>query len=102
VKHTYQRDNYLTIDYHWSQISVLVRQSKNRQFILFVDCPSSVTKNITENLSRGAKGLKHIDDPFIWHTTLVEELRDVYDNAVWEMRHVIRNREKVFYPASNI
>ncbi|OKL64461.1 hypothetical protein UA08_00999 [Talaromyces atroroseus] len=34
------------------------------------------------------------NDPFLWHALLIEELRDIYDTSVWELRHVVREWEK--------
>lgn len=89
------------IEYYWSQISVFTRQSGARQFVLFIDCPPDVVDRIRQNhLSLGEKGTpnlwaKSTHEPFVWHAVLVEELKSVYDRAVWSLRDCVRDWEKV-------
>jgi len=62
---------------------------------LFVDCPPSVVDEIEKTLTPNARRPDGIDNPFIWHVSLIEELKKVYDAVVWNMRDIIRAREKV-------
>ncbi|KAH8698688.1 hypothetical protein BGW36DRAFT_376609 [Talaromyces proteolyticus] len=94
IKHTYQGKDSLFPDYHWSQISVLVRQFQGQQFVLFVNCPPSVSEQIMESVYYGAHGFKNLENPYLWHVSLAEELEDVYDKAVWKVRDLVRGREK--------
>jgi hypothetical protein len=100
IKHVSQEEKEENINYHWSQISVFIRQSKNKQFVLFIDCPPLVIDRIVRNILLKTETFpRHFArpyrDPFIWHALLIEELRAIYEKAGWKLRDVVRTWEKV-------
>lgn len=103
MKHVYQGNGIKGINYHWSQVSVFTRQSKDKQFVLFIDCPKAVVDQIVRDCLSGPSrsvGLAgHVisacRDPFIWHALLIGGLEAEYENDYWRLRDIVRNWEKV-------
>lgn len=103
MKHVYQGNGIAGIKYHWSQVSVFTRQSKNKQFVLFVDCPKAVVDQIVRNCLSGPSrpvGLAgHVvsacRDPFIWHALLIGGLESEYESDYWRLRDIVRKWERV-------
>jgi hypothetical protein len=104
MKHVYQGNGVKGIKYHWSQVSVFTRQSKDKQFVLFIDCPKAVVDQIVRDCLSGpfrSVGLAgHVisacRDPFIWHALLIGGLEAEYEDDYWRLRDIVRNWEKVY------
>lgn len=103
MKHVYQGKGLPSIRYHWSQVSVFTRQSKDKQLVLFVDCPKAVMNQIVQNCLSGSSrriGLAaHVGsacrDPFIWHALLIGGLESEYESDYWGLRDIVRKWERV-------
>lgn len=103
MKHVYQGKGLPSIRYHWSQVSVFTRQSKDKQFVLFVDCPKAVVSQIVQNcLSESSRSVglaAHVGsacrDPFIWHALLIGGLESEYESDYWRLRDIVRRWERV-------
>jgi hypothetical protein len=83
------------VGYTWLQIAAFVRQEKDTQFILFLNCPPETRDRILDNRYAFSPSAGSRSDPFAWHSLLIDELRAVYDGAVWRMRDLVRAVEKV-------
>ncbi|KAE8554237.1 hypothetical protein EYB25_002775 [Talaromyces marneffei] len=102
MKHVYQGHGIKGIKYHWSQVSVFTRQSKDKQFVLFVDCPKAVVDQIVRTCLSGSSrsvGLAgHVTsacrDPFIWHALLIGGLETEYESDYWGLRDIVRKWER--------
>ncbi|KAF3392226.1 hypothetical protein DPV78_010604 [Talaromyces pinophilus] len=102
MKHVYQGKGLPSIRYHWSQVSVFTRQSKDKQFVLFVDCPKAVVSQIVQNcLSESSRSVglaAHVGsacrDPFIWHALLIGGLESEYESDYWRLRDIVRRWER--------
>jgi hypothetical protein len=103
MKHVYQGNGIDGIKYHWSQASVFTRQSKDKQLVLFIDCPKAVVDQIVRNCLSGSSrsvGLtEHVAsscrDPFIWHALLIGGLEAEYEKDYWRLRDIVRKWERV-------
>lgn len=103
MKHVYQGKGIKGIKYHWSQISVFTRQSKDKQFVLFIDCPKAVMDQIVRNGLSGSSRpvglaghvLSACRDPFIWHALLIGGLESEYESDYWRLRDIVRKWERV-------
>lgn len=103
MKHVFQDSGRNTIEYNWSQVSVFTRQSANKQFVLFIDCPLAVNEWLVNTCFSGSStpvGLASfvgaaIEDPFIWHALLIGGLEVEYEKDYWNLRDIVRSWEKV-------
>ncbi|EED21393.1 conserved hypothetical protein [Talaromyces stipitatus ATCC 10500] len=102
MKHVYKEEDSGEIEYNWSQVSVLTRQSKTKQLVLFIDSPPAVVDQIVRdcllNTSRSVGLASHVSsafhDPFIWHALLIGALETEYEKDYWNLRNIVRGREK--------
>ncbi|KAF9888166.1 hypothetical protein FE257_009161 [Aspergillus nanangensis] len=65
----------------------LTKQEK----VIFVDIPEQAKKALVESIPSNAS---RSSCPFLWHTMFAQSLVEVYREAAWCMRHLVRAAEK--------
>ncbi|CAI7605846.1 unnamed protein product [Penicillium glandicola] len=70
----------------WMQLVVFVRQdwTTSKQLVMFLDCPDYLVPQLRASLRT-----IHRSDPFSWHAFFVDEMRKLYDQAIWDLRGVV-------------
>ena len=71
-------------------VLVQFQMKTGQQVVFFINLPTDLEEQIQERFST-----THKDNPFIWHTILIQRVKVLYDDAVWSMRDLVRSVEKV-------
>ncbi|KAI9737601.1 MAG: hypothetical protein M1818_005605 [Claussenomyces sp. TS43310] len=94
IKHQFRNAYKHSFSYNWYKIGCFTRWLPGKQnVILCFDIGYELQFRILESLhnSIGAS----FGDPYIVHTTIVQEVGILFDTSVWDLRHLVREIEKV-------
>jgi hypothetical protein len=79
--------------YAWYEMSFISTCSKDRNMLLCLDTPRSLTWNMLNVLSE-EENEDAATGPYGLHQLLLEQLMVVYDESVWDVARIMRNNEK--------
>jgi hypothetical protein len=84
------------ISYEWHKLRFFTSwRPSNNSVILCFDLPPSLRQSLSTSLKDPVYQLR-LEDPFAFHSLLIEEVIVLYDDAVWSWRDLIRDLEKVW------
>ncbi|KAF7589806.1 hypothetical protein BBP40_003615 [Aspergillus hancockii] len=86
VKRIWKTPNGYAVYDHWTQLSVFVRHhwQTSNQLVVFLNCPDQFKSEL-----RAVLPSVHRSDPYAWHAAFADEIRNVYDQAIWDLRGVV-------------
>ncbi|KAE8378068.1 hypothetical protein BDV26DRAFT_262210 [Aspergillus bertholletiae] len=86
VKRIWKMPSSFMVYDHWTQLAVFVRHdfATATQFIMFLNCPDQIKSQLRASLPSIRRS-----DPYAWHAVFAYALRDVYDQAIWDLRGVV-------------
>jgi hypothetical protein len=95
MKRIWKMPNGITVYDHWTQLSIFVRHhwETSSQLVMFLNCPEQLKSELRTLLSS-----IHRSDPYAWHAAFADEIRKVYNQAIWDLRGVVWEVEAVSAP----
>ncbi|OGM44099.1 hypothetical protein ABOM_007270 [Aspergillus bombycis] len=75
-----------TVYDHWTQLAVFVRHhfETSTPLVLFLNCPDQIKSQLRSSMSSILTS-----DPYSWHAAFATQIRDAYDQAIWDLRGVV-------------
>ncbi|KAJ9271874.1 hypothetical protein DTO212C5_1955 [Paecilomyces variotii] len=91
IKEVQKAGTLSEVCYDWSQVAVLVQfePATGRQTVFFLDLPADRESQLRESIDSTFEG-----NPYIWHALFMEQAKELYDKAIWSVRHLVRDVEK--------
>src|SRR5437762_14120881 len=85
----------VTLIYTWHKLGFFTSwHTLGKVVALCFDLPHSLKDAITRSVRTTGSPPATIDEAFVIHTTLVEEVVALFDTALWQCRDLVRNIEK--------
>jgi hypothetical protein len=95
VKQTASSGNGSTVPYEWYMMGFATKWlPSNQSAVLCFGVPLSLQKSL-HNALKSNQESRGFPDPYSLHVAIVEEVIKLYDTAVWTLRGLVRDIEKV-------
>jgi hypothetical protein len=82
----------------WHEMSFFTQWLPGHSMVLCIGVPDKVYTRLASALAESISPL-NFADPFSMHVPLLDQMIILYDESVWQIRHMIRRREEVLYIA---
>jgi hypothetical protein len=87
------------IAYMWHEMSFFTQWFPGHSIVLCIGAPKQTSTRLASSLAESTSPL-NFSDPFSMHVPILDQMIILYDESVWQIRHMIRRREKVPYIGS--